>query len=114
MGRPRENRRGGLLAYVLISTFANVGIDTLIEEFQGAEWSWLVAALIVTPFAQVPQAFSTMGATMVSIRFWPVLMLQYGVQFIALAVPVRRQGWLLRSASSSASACRERAPSRSG
>ncbi len=77
----------GLLAYVLISTFANVGIDTLIEEFQNAEWSWLVAALIVTPFAQVPQAFSTMGATMVSIRFWPVLMLQYGVQFIALAVP---------------------------
>jgi uncharacterized membrane protein YbhN (UPF0104 family) len=77
----------GLLAYALISTFANVGIDTIVEEFQNAEWSWLVAALIVTPFAQIPQAFSTMGATMASIRFWPVLMLQYGVQFIALAVP---------------------------
>ncbi len=28
-----------------------------------------------------------MGATLHEIRFWPVLMLQYGVQFISLAVP---------------------------
>ncbi|MGZ8631818.1 MAG: lysylphosphatidylglycerol synthase domain-containing protein [Actinomycetota bacterium] len=77
----------GLLAYALVSAFADVGIDTIVKEFQNAEWAWLLAALLVTPFAQVPQAFSTMGATLQSIRFWPVLMLQYGVQFIALAVP---------------------------
>ena len=77
----------GLLAYALISAFANVGIDTIVKEFKHADWAWLLAALIVTPFVQVPQAFSTMGATMQSIRFWPVLMLQYGVQFIQLAVP---------------------------
>ena len=28
-----------------------------------------------------------MGATLQEIRFWPVLMLQYGVQFIQLAIP---------------------------
>ena len=28
-----------------------------------------------------------MGATLHEIRFWPVLMLQYAVQFISLAVP---------------------------
>ena len=77
----------GLLAYALISVFADVGIDTIIEEFKNADWAWLAVALVVTPFAQVPQAFSTMGATMQSVRFWPVLMLQYGVQFISLAVP---------------------------
>jgi uncharacterized protein (TIRG00374 family) len=77
----------GFLAYALISAFANVGIDTIVQEFQNADWAWLLAALIVTPFVQVPQAFSTMGATLQSMRFWPVLMLQYGVQFIALAVP---------------------------
>jgi uncharacterized membrane protein YbhN (UPF0104 family) len=77
----------GLLAYALISGFADVGIDTIVKEFRNADWAWLMAALIVTPFAQVPQALSTMGATMQSVRFWPVLMLQYGVQFIALAVP---------------------------
>jgi uncharacterized membrane protein YbhN (UPF0104 family) len=77
----------GFLAYAVISTFADVGIDTIVKEFKKADWAWLVAAVFVTPFAQVPQAFSTMGATMQSVRFWPVLMLQYGVQFIALAVP---------------------------
>jgi uncharacterized protein (TIRG00374 family) len=75
------------LAYMLFSAFANVSIDSIKKEFQNADWAWLLVALIVTPFAQVPQAFSTMGATLQEIRFWPVLMLQYGVQFIALAVP---------------------------
>ena len=75
------------LAYALISAVANVGIDTIVKEFQDADWAWLLAALIVTPFVQVPQAFSTMGATLQDMRFWPVLMLEYGVQFIALAVP---------------------------
>ncbi len=42
---------------------------------------------ILTPVAQVPQAFSTIGATTYPLRFFPSLMLQYGIQFIALAVP---------------------------
>ena len=77
----------GFLAYTLISAFANIGIDTIIEQFQNAEWSWLLVALVLSPLSQVPQAFSSMGATLQEIRFWPVLMLQYGVQFISLAVP---------------------------
>ena len=57
------------------------------RRFKDAEWSWLLAALVLSPLSQVPQAFSSMGATLQEIRFWPVLMLQYGVQFISLAVP---------------------------
>ena len=78
---------GGLLAYWLISSFADVDINSLIDEFKQADMAWILAALIVTPFVQVPQAFSTMGATLQAVRFGPVLMLQYGVQFIALVVP---------------------------
>jgi uncharacterized membrane protein YbhN (UPF0104 family) len=77
----------GFLAYALFSAFADVGIDTIVQEFQAADMVWLVAALVVTPFVQVPQAFSTMGATLKAVAFLPLLMLQYGVQFIALAVP---------------------------
>ncbi len=77
----------GFLAYTLISAFANIGLDTIVSEFQGAEWWLLAAALVLSPLSQIPQAFSTMGATMHEIRFWPVLMLQYGVQFISLVVP---------------------------
>jgi uncharacterized protein (TIRG00374 family) len=77
----------GFLAYALISAFANIGIDTIVSEFQGAEWWLLLAALVLSPLSQIPQAFSTMGATLHEIRFWPVLMLQFGVQFISLVVP---------------------------
>ena len=35
----------GFLAYTLISAFANIGIDTIVEEFQDADWSWLLVAL---------------------------------------------------------------------
>jgi uncharacterized protein (TIRG00374 family) len=77
----------GFLAYTLISAFANIGIDTIVSQFQGADWWLLSAALVLSPLSQIPQAFSTMGATLHEIRFLPVLMLQYGVQFISLAVP---------------------------
>jgi uncharacterized membrane protein YbhN (UPF0104 family) len=77
----------GLLAYGLVSAFADISLDEIVDEFKDADKAWLWAALLVTPFAQVPQAFSTMGATLHAIRFVPVLMLQYGIQFIALLVP---------------------------
>ena len=77
----------GFLASTLISTFANIGIATIIDEFKDAVWGWLLVALILSPLSQIPQAFSTLGATLQEIRFWPVLMLQYAVQFIGLAVP---------------------------
>ncbi len=75
------------LASTLISAFANIGIDTIVETFQDADWTWLLAALILSPLSQIPQAFSTMGATLHEVRFGPVLMLQFAIQFVSLAVP---------------------------
>jgi uncharacterized membrane protein YbhN (UPF0104 family) len=77
----------GFVSWALISALADIGIQTLIQEFQVAELTWVLAALILTPLVQFPQAYSTMGATLLPVRFWPVLMLEYGIQFIALAVP---------------------------
>ena len=48
---------------------------------------WIVTALLLAPLSQIPQAFSTMGASVRDLLFAPVLMLQYAVQFIQLAVP---------------------------
>src|SRR5207344_1239056 len=42
---------------------------------------------ILAPISQIPQAFSTLGASLRDMLFVPVLMLQYAVQFIQLAVP---------------------------
>ncbi len=77
----------GFLAYTLISAFANIGFDTIVEQFKTADWTWLLVALILSPLSQIPQAFSSMGATLHEVRFWPVLLLQYTIQFVSLAVP---------------------------
>jgi len=77
----------GFLAYTLISAIAGIGIQNLIDELKQADPVWLIAALLLSPFVQVWQAFSTMGASARDVHFGPVLMLQYAIQFIALAVP---------------------------
>jgi uncharacterized protein (TIRG00374 family) len=75
------------LAYGLISALANVGIQSLWDELKSADLAWLLTALILAPISQIPQAFSTLGASLQDMLFAPVLMLQYAIQFIQLAVP---------------------------
>ena len=77
----------GFLAYMLISAIAGVGLQTIVDELMAADLAWVVAALVLTPIAQIPQAFSTMGASIQDLRFGPTLALQYAIQFIQLAVP---------------------------
>ena len=75
------------LAYGLISALAGIGIENLWDELKSADMVWIVTALLLAPLSQIPQAFSTMGASVRDLLFAPVLMLQYAVQFIQLAVP---------------------------
>jgi uncharacterized protein (TIRG00374 family) len=76
-----------LLTYFIVSTLADVGLSNLIDELKGADWIWLVAALLLSPVIQVAQTFGTIGASIRPVRFLPVLMLEYAVQFVALALP---------------------------
>jgi uncharacterized membrane protein YbhN (UPF0104 family) len=76
-----------LVAYAVISALADVGLATLLNEFQAADLGWLAAALALSPVVPVAQAVATLGASFRPLRFGPVLMLQYAIQFIALAVP---------------------------
>jgi hypothetical protein len=75
------------LAYGLISALAGVGMRSLWDELKTANMQWLLSALLLSPLVQVPQAFSTMGASVRDVLFAPTLMLQYAIQFIQLAVP---------------------------
>ena len=75
------------VAYGLISTLAHVGLEALWDELKSANLAWMLTALILAPISQVPQAFSTLGASVRDMVFVPVLMLQYAIQFIQLAVP---------------------------
>jgi uncharacterized membrane protein YbhN (UPF0104 family) len=47
----------------------------------------VILALVISPTVQVAEAFSTLGASLRPIRFGPVLLLQFAIRFIALAVP---------------------------
>jgi uncharacterized membrane protein YbhN (UPF0104 family)/tRNA A-37 threonylcarbamoyl transferase component Bud32 len=76
-----------LVAYAIISTLANVGLATLIDEFADADLGWLAGALALSPVVPVAQTVATLGASFRPLRFGPVLMLEYAIQFIALAVP---------------------------
>jgi len=74
-------------AYFLISSIAGIGLDTIVTELAKADQAWLWGALIMGVVAQFGQAFSTMGAAIMPIRFSASLALQFAIQFMALAVP---------------------------
>jgi uncharacterized membrane protein YbhN (UPF0104 family)/tRNA A-37 threonylcarbamoyl transferase component Bud32 len=76
-----------LVAYAIISALADVGLANLIDEFAAADLGWLAVALALSPAIPVALALATLGASFRPLRFGPVLMLEYAIQFIALAVP---------------------------
>jgi uncharacterized membrane protein YbhN (UPF0104 family)/tRNA A-37 threonylcarbamoyl transferase component Bud32 len=76
-----------LVAYALISALADVGLANLIDEFTAADLGWLVIALALSAVVPMVHAFATLGASFRPLRYGPVLMLEYAIQFIALAVP---------------------------
>ncbi|MCJ7831946.1 MAG: flippase-like domain-containing protein, partial [Actinobacteria bacterium] len=74
-------------AYFLVSSIAGIGLDTIVEQLSEADQAWLWGALLMGVVAQFGQAFSTMGAAIMPVRFSASLALQFAIQFMALAVP---------------------------
>lgn len=77
----------GFVAWSVISAVAGIGLSTIVDEFKGANWWWVTAAILIAPFIQVGQAIATLGASMTRLRFLPVLGLQYAISFLGMAVP---------------------------
>lgn len=76
-----------VLSYLVITKIAGADFSAIVQALQQANYWWLFGALIVAPFAQVAYSFGTLGASIVSLRYFPVLMLQYAIQFIAVVLP---------------------------
>ncbi|ROS30513.1 lysylphosphatidylglycerol synthase transmembrane domain-containing protein [Cellulomonas sp. PhB150] len=77
----------GLLAYVVVTLLAGIDVASVAAALGSADWGWLLAALVLTPWIQVSSAAATLGAITARLRYLPVLMLQYAIQFIALVLP---------------------------
>jgi uncharacterized membrane protein YbhN (UPF0104 family) len=73
--------------YFLISGIAGLGLDQILDELEQASSGWIVVGLALGPLVQVAQALSTLAASPKPLRFGPVVLLQFAVQFLALAVP---------------------------
>lgn len=78
---------GTLLAVLIVSKLLNVDYSSILQELSTANWWWLAGALLVSPTVQLATSFSTLGASAKPLRFGPVLMLQYAIQFLAVALP---------------------------
>lgn len=76
-----------LIAYTLVSALSGVDFSSVADAMSSADWAWVVLAVLWSPIIQVFFAFSTLGATLKRLRYVPVLMLQYAIQFIALCLP---------------------------
>ncbi|GEK21074.1 lysylphosphatidylglycerol synthase transmembrane domain-containing protein [Cellulomonas xylanilytica] len=76
-----------LLVYVLVTLLAGVDLASVASALASADWAWLVAALLLSPFIQASMAGATLGAALARLRYVPVLMLQYAIQFISLVLP---------------------------
>ena len=76
-----------LVTYGLITAFSGVDLAAVWDEISTADWTFLAAALLVAPLAEVCFSVATLGATTTPLRYFPVLMLQYAIQFIALVLP---------------------------
>lgn len=74
-------------AYAVITLLAGADLASVAAALAAASVPWLVAALLLSPFIQTAAAWSTIGATTARLRYFPVLMLQYAVQFFALVLP---------------------------
>ncbi|WP_426593444.1 lysylphosphatidylglycerol synthase domain-containing protein [Cellulomonas sp. McL0617] len=77
----------GVLVYFLITLLAGIDLASVVSALASASWAWVVAALLLSPFIQTGSAAATMGASLARLRYVPVLMLQYAIQFISLVIP---------------------------
>jgi uncharacterized protein (TIRG00374 family) len=78
---------GTLLAYYLITKLLGINFSSVIDELKTANWWWASAALLVSPTIQAIYAVGTIGASSKPVRYFPVLMLQYAIQFLAVTIP---------------------------
>ena len=76
-----------LIIYVVVTMLAGVDLASVAAALASADWVWLVAALLLSPFIQTALAGATLGAALARLRYFPVLMLQYSIQFISLVLP---------------------------
>jgi uncharacterized membrane protein YbhN (UPF0104 family)/tRNA A-37 threonylcarbamoyl transferase component Bud32 len=77
----------GVAAYLLITQLAEIGFDTIADEFRRAELAWVAVALILAQLTFVASGISVRGAVAAPLPLLPCVVLQSAIKFINLTVP---------------------------
>lgn len=77
----------GAFSYWIAGFVSGVDWAEVADAFRGADPGLVAGALLLSPTVQGWLGVATLGATLVALRYVPVLMLQYAIQFIGLVVP---------------------------
>jgi uncharacterized protein (TIRG00374 family) len=76
-----------IAAFLLISSLAEIGLDTIVDELSTATWGWVIAALIAAQCARFFIAIGTTGATSHPLRLGPTVVLEFAITFVNLVMP---------------------------
>jgi uncharacterized membrane protein YbhN (UPF0104 family) len=74
-------------AYLLLSQLADVGLSTIVDELAGADWAWVLVALLVAQLPLFTDAMATVAAVGMALPLGPTTVLQSAVKFVNLTVP---------------------------
>lgn len=73
--------------WTLIGSLADIGFDTIIDQFADARWSWVVTAFVLAQLVNVGEYLSLTGLVLRPVPFGPTFIFRYALSFISLAVP---------------------------
>jgi uncharacterized membrane protein YbhN (UPF0104 family) len=76
-----------LAVSTLVSSLADIGFDTIVDQFAEARWSWVVTAFVLAQLVNVGEYVSLTGMIHRPVPFGPTIIFRYALDFVSLAVP---------------------------
>ena len=73
--------------WTLVSSLADIGFDTIVDQFAEARWSWVVTAFVLAQLVNVGEYLSLTGMVHRPVPFGPTIIFRYALDFVSLAVP---------------------------
>jgi uncharacterized protein (TIRG00374 family) len=74
-------------AYTLIGMLSGLDLHAFVRDLRGANWWWLLAALLIGQLPRFANALSTLGSSPRDLPYGPTVALQFATCYVNLAVP---------------------------
>ena len=75
-----------LAAYALFTTLVQLDWTTVVDAWANASWGWIATGLVIAQATSAADSVSTMSMVKPRLPLLPLMMLQYAVKFVGLAI----------------------------